>query len=115
MATLNFIYQYVSHCPRLVRSFSYIGTGLPVPRGCLQFVIVVFPDHTHLLFPIAGSNSPELNICSCTGHSHPRIGEKNFGARTRFLCHLQGWECSGSVPIMLVMSSNEKKQKVTDL
>ena len=22
----------------------------PVPRGCLQFVIVVFPDHTHLLF-----------------------------------------------------------------
>ena len=23
---------------------------LMVPRGCLQFVIVVFPDHTHLLF-----------------------------------------------------------------
>ena len=23
---------------------------LTVPRGCLQFVIVVFPDHTHLLF-----------------------------------------------------------------
>ena len=23
---------------------------LAVPRGCLQFVIVVFPDHTHLLF-----------------------------------------------------------------
>ena len=23
---------------------------LEVPRGCLQFVIVVFPDHTHLLF-----------------------------------------------------------------
>ena len=21
-----------------------------VPRGCMQFVIVVFPDHTHLLF-----------------------------------------------------------------
>ena len=21
-----------------------------VPYGCLQFVIVVFPDHTHLLF-----------------------------------------------------------------
>ena len=21
-----------------------------MPRGCLQFVIVVFPDHTHLLF-----------------------------------------------------------------
>ena len=23
---------------------------LTVPRGCVQFVIVVFPDHTHLLF-----------------------------------------------------------------
>ena len=23
---------------------------LAVPRGCLQFVIMVFPDHTHLLF-----------------------------------------------------------------
>ena len=25
---------------------------LALPRGCLQFVIVVFPDHTHLLFII---------------------------------------------------------------
>ena len=25
---------------------------LTVPLGCLQFVIVVFPDHTHLLFLI---------------------------------------------------------------
>ena len=23
---------------------------LAVPKGCLRFVIVVFPDHTHLLF-----------------------------------------------------------------
>ena len=23
---------------------------LAVPRGCWQFVIVLFPDHTHLLF-----------------------------------------------------------------
>ena len=23
---------------------------LAVPQGCLQFVIVIFPDHTHLLF-----------------------------------------------------------------
>ena len=26
------------------------GLFLAVPLGCLQFVIVVFPDHTHLLF-----------------------------------------------------------------
>ena len=25
---------------------------LEVPQGCLRFVIVVFPDHTHLLFQI---------------------------------------------------------------
>ena len=25
---------------------------LAVPRGCLRFVTVVFPDHTHLLFLI---------------------------------------------------------------
>ena len=25
-----------------------------VPQGCLQFVIVVFPDHTHLLFLTPG-------------------------------------------------------------
>ena len=32
---------------------------LAVPRGCLQFVIVVFPDHTHLLFLM----SPLLCLC----------------------------------------------------
>ena len=26
---------------------------LAVPRGCLQFVIVVFPDHTHIFFGVA--------------------------------------------------------------
>ena len=26
------------------------GLFIAVPRGCLRFVIVVFPDHTHLLF-----------------------------------------------------------------
>ena len=29
---------------------------LAVPWGCLQFVIVVFPDHTHLLFSIRHIN-----------------------------------------------------------
>ena len=33
---------------------------LAVPRGCLRFVIVVFPDHTYLLFSIGqtGQNYP---------------------------------------------------------
>ena len=29
-----------------------VAKELSLPRGCLQFVIVVFPDHTHLLFLI---------------------------------------------------------------
>ena len=33
-----------------VLDLAYGSAGLAVPRGCLQFVIVVFPDHTHLLF-----------------------------------------------------------------
>ena len=33
---------------------------LAVPRGCLQFVIVVFPDHTHLLCLIGGPSQLQL-------------------------------------------------------
>ena len=36
---------------------------LAVPRGCLQFVFVVFPDHTHLLFlnePLQSDTSFQL-------------------------------------------------------
>ena len=45
---------------------------LAVPRGCLQFVIVVFPDNTHLLFFILQKvnvlsgkhlNSWKYNVC----------------------------------------------------
>ena len=35
---------------------------LAVPRGCLQFVIVVFPDHTHLLFLIPIESSAPMEI-----------------------------------------------------
>ena len=34
---------------------------LAVPWGCLRFVIVVFPDHTHLLFFIRQVSYPLLN------------------------------------------------------
>ena len=29
---------------------------LAVPRGCMRFLIVIFPDHTHLLFFIITSS-----------------------------------------------------------
>ena len=35
---------------------------LAVPRGCLQFVIVVFPDHTHLLFLSASCRVGDLSF-----------------------------------------------------
>ena len=34
---------------------------LTVPLGCLWFVIVVFPDHTHLLFL-----TPIVGVCNCS-------------------------------------------------
>ena len=34
-----------SWCPKMVEQLF-----LAVPWGCLRFVIIVFPDHTHLLF-----------------------------------------------------------------
>ena len=33
---------------------------LAMPRGCLQYVIVVFPDHTHLLFLLLEQENPSL-------------------------------------------------------
>ena len=34
----------------------YLWPFLAVPWVCLQFVIVVFPDHTHLLYIISTEN-----------------------------------------------------------
>ena len=46
---------------------------LAVPQGCLQFVIVVFPDHTHLLFlvvnPITVCNFVFLFNCTLVGRT----------------------------------------------
>ena len=35
---------------------------LNVPRGCLRVVIVVFPDHTHLLFVVT---MPDMHTSGC--------------------------------------------------
>ena len=40
---------------------------LAVPRGCLRFVIVVFPDHTHLLF------RPLFNVIIAFAYSLKKI------------------------------------------
>ena len=41
---------------------------LTVPRGCLQFVIVVFPDHTHLLFLLELSRICDYIKVLCNGY-----------------------------------------------
>ena len=38
---------------------------LTVPLGCLQFVIVVFPDHTHLLFLIYYISRKNMQSTQC--------------------------------------------------
>ena len=38
---------------------------LAAPRGCLQFVNVVFPDHTHLLFLNHDFRCNHENILAC--------------------------------------------------
>ena len=44
---------------------------LAVPRGCLQFVIVVFPDHTHLLF-LKTLNAPTSTLKTTIGRHWQR-------------------------------------------
>ena len=47
---------------------------LAVPWGCLQFVIVVFPDHTHLLFFIVSKairKCEKMRIAACRQHLNP--------------------------------------------
>ena len=50
---------------------------LAVPRGCLQFVIVVFPDHTHLLL---GSVRFRLKVYRLT--SFFGLHQDNWGLNT---------------------------------
>ena len=43
---------------------------LAVPRGCLQFVIVVFPDHTHLLFFMMSlSDDKQADVIDAFNHT----------------------------------------------
>ena len=51
---------------------------LAVPRGCLQFVIVVFPDHTYLLFfiykwPVTNKHIMPLSCFSIIGLQTPLL------------------------------------------
>ena len=49
---------------------------LAVPRGCLQFVIVVIPDHTHLLFFIIDNTNIYISGSICD-YPHLKLTEKS--------------------------------------
>ena len=52
---------------------------LAVPWGCLRFVIVVFPDHTHLLsFKIVGYNMDIMCQSACLVINHIMVYSYGF-------------------------------------
>ena len=48
---------------------------LALPQGCLQFLIVVFPDHTHLLFSIHYSKIDMVTYVSYHYRLNPKLIE----------------------------------------
>ena len=69
---------------------------LAVPQGCLQFVIVVFPDHTHALFLNSTTESEQkrliyLEILTQTpGLKIGTVSESGTGPRTSPMGNISG-------------------------
>ena len=51
---------------------------LAVPRGCLQFVIVAFPDHTHLLFLYLHKMNIKCWNCLVSGYFDDRSNSSQY-------------------------------------
>ena len=74
---------------------------LAVPQGCLQFVIVVFPDHTDLLFlncmlslSVLPCSQCSLQTITTTAHNMYLLTDyihiadaKNFSNKMGLVCH----------------------------
>ena len=84
---------------------------LVVPRGCLRFVIVVFPDHTHLLFlkgsPLkAGERPATASICvTMQNRWNNRISDGCVYAQIRkgLGMHLVTYSNHDTVPFLLIV------------
>ena len=68
----------------------FVWLFLTIPRVCLQFVIVVFPDHTHILVVIQGKMSFKdfflfLAICLCN------FGKRYYGPPKCEILNLGQW------------------------
>ena len=79
---------------------------LGVPWGCLQFVIVVFPDHTHLLFFKRITNASTWCQIFCP-QTHPDLRIGSVGQNSTFSEHghvayliKENHECSNMLEII---------------
>ena len=61
---------------------------LAVPRGCLRFVIVVFPDHTHLLFLIKNAVWFKSYV-----RFHQLLMDGRTGLHNNYSAHLRVVQC----------------------
>ena len=59
---------------------------LTMPRVCMQFVIVVFPDHTHLLILTESTVESELKVTVRTVESELKVEIKCSGVQTSVDC-----------------------------
>ena len=61
---------------------------LTVPQGCLRFVIVVFPDHTHLLFLFLTTKDSGGRFDTSKFHLSPQWHRLQSVLRRWFCCFL---------------------------
>ena len=64
---------------------------LAVPRGCLQFVIVLFPDHTHYYIQIRNVNATCILRSSKIFLCATKTLENIYNPRTSVHCSLVVW------------------------
>ena len=89
---------------------------LAVPRGCLRFVIVVFPDHTHLFFLQSLVHS-QLEYASAVWdlHTKDRTHESEMVQRRAAWCTLSEYTSATSLQSHLNWQTLEGRRSVARL
>ena len=75
---------------------------LAVSWGCLRFVIVVFPDHTHLLFLVflCSTSTKQGLMCLAQGHKAVTLVRQPLGLESTIL------PLSHCPPVSMVLTTN---------
>ena len=85
---------------------------LAVPQGCLRFVIVVFPDHTHLLFSMKLLHMLRCNI-TYWHHFNITLTSLDFWQGKSYLCHISLLCVQFSISFKLLVLSCQPRETVT--